>query len=173
MNSGGFKKQKWSLSGIRPSRFMNSGGFKKQKSIRQSIFSTTLMGGFYLMTSCLVQTGNSRFLFCKIPSVIDKWQVRSRYKHISRGWAKSSVLQNCFTISTRMRCAKVSFATWFHEHELTRTEIARVRTVAMHPVRDHLRQCDWDPFTTCLRSGLATGWRLSRTSTLHYQKIRK
>ena len=72
----------------------------------------------------------------------DRWQVRSRYKHISRGWAKMTVLQNCFTNLKRMRCTKVSFAARFHEHELTRTEIAGVRMVAMHPVRDHLQQCD-------------------------------
>ena len=43
----------------------------------------------------------------------------------------------------------------------------------MHPIRDDLQQCDWDPLTTCLRSGLASGWRLSRTSAIHNQKIRK
>ena len=102
----------------------------------------------------------------------DRWQVRSRYKHISRGWARSSVLQNCFTNLKRMRSTNVIFATRFHEHELTRTEIAGVRMVAMHPVRDHLQQCDWDPFTICLKFGLAIGWCLSRTSFPN-QKIRK
>ena len=102
----------------------------------------------------------------------DRWQVRSRYKHISRGWAKSSVLQNCFTNLGRMRCTNVIFATRFHEHGLTRIEIAGVRMVAMHPVRDHPQQCDWDPLTTCLKFGLTIGWCLSHTS-FRNEKIRK
>ena len=94
------------------------------------------------MNSLSVTNGKLAIPFFRNQIGNDRLQVRSRYKHISRGWAKSSVLQNCFTNLKRMRCTKVSFATRFHEHELTRTENAAVRMVAMHPVRDHLQQCD-------------------------------
>ena len=94
------------------------------------------------MNSLSVTNGKLAIPFFRNQIGNDRWQVRSRYKHISRGWAKSSVLQHCFTNLKRMRCTKVISATRFHEHELTRTEIAGVRMVAMHPVRDHLQQCD-------------------------------